>query len=125
MQNRNKEVVKYPKVLMKKTQKFLEEQKSIFIYEVHMEHDVYSILHFEQVRQNNVIDISFSSFRIEMCHHIWLYFICPFLSEITISLYKFKLDFCLVNGKSLMRSSKVIQRKMNVFMFLKVYNDVQ
>ena len=51
MQNRNQEVVKYPKVLMKKTQKFLEEQKSIFIYEVHMEHDasIYSRVHFEQV----------------------------------------------------------------------------
>ena len=68
MQNRNQEVVKYPKVLMKKTQKFLEEQKSIFIYEVHMEHDasIYSRVDFEQVTQNNVIDISFSSFRIEI-----------------------------------------------------------
>ena len=61
MQNRNREIVKYPKVLMKKTQKFHEERKSIFIYEVHMEHDasIYSRVHFEQVRQNNVADISF------------------------------------------------------------------
>ena len=96
MQNRNREIVKYPKVLMKKTQKFHEERKSIFIYEVHMEHDasIYSRVHFEQVRQNNVADISFLSFRIAICHNLWLHFVQPFISENIISFYKCHAMFC-------------------------------
>ena len=62
---------------MKKTQKFREEQKSIFISEVQIKQDasIYSRVHFERFWQNNVTDISFSSIRIAILHHTWLHII--------------------------------------------------
>ena len=86
MPNQNERLVKYPKVLMKKYQNFLGEQKLIFIFELQMEHNasIYSRVHFERLWQNNVTDISFSSLGIAIFHHTWLHIVWIHITENTI-----------------------------------------